>query len=365
MTSAIVVLSASSGGGHNAAAKAIVNRIRAQYGDQYEYKIIDIYRNNLVSRLPGLAKIRYQSDFVWRLFFRITNRRWAVEVISLLMRRYMLHLISRELPKNTSHLIAVHFNPAQILKSLAMKFNSPPQTSIVVTDFDPHWAWLGKETDQLFVVSDSGVNRARSIGYTDKTLTKMQIVPVEELQHKSVMRKANAPWKLLLIAGQDGSNGRQIHRLVEIIGRIGSNTDIELTVICGKNEKLKHSMEQMKQGIQTIDLKINGYVDNVAQTFHNYDLMLVRTSPGVLSECISAGVPVLGFDWTAHEVFQTTYIEQNGLGIASRDSNQQTEFLCKVIGDTEYLDRLQRNVAKVRKKIDYCNFVQRLVNGAR
>lgn len=365
MTKTIVVLSASSGGGHNAAANAIVHRIRAQYGDKYKYKVIDIYRNNIVSRLPGMAKIRYQSDFVWQLFFSITNHRWTVQAISCVMRPYMLHLIARELPENTSHLIAVHFNPAQILKSLAMRFKTPPQTSIVVTDFDPHWAWLGKDSDQLFVVSDSGVKRARSIGYNDKSLTKMQVVPVDDIQHKSHPRKANVPWKLLLISGQEGSNGKQIRRLIKIADQLGSNTDIELTVICGNNIKLKKSIEEMRKDIHSLDLNIAGYVDNIAKTFHRFDLLLVRTSPGVLSECISAGVPVLGFDWTAHEVFQTEYIKQNRLGIASRDSNLQTDFLRKVINDSEYLAQLQRNVNKVRQNIDYSGFVQRLVHGDR
>ena len=358
------MLSASSGGGHNAAANAIVHRIRARYGDEYDYKIVDIYRNNIVSRLPGLAKVRYQSDFIWQVFLRLTNNRRAVQAISLFMRAHMVRLIGRELPENTSHLIAVHFNPAQILKPLAGKCSSTPKTSIVVTDFDPHWAWLGRDTDQIFVVSDSGIERARSIGYEESALPKMQVVPVDDIPHRSTQLASDEPLKLLLISGQEGSNGRQIIRLIKLIDRLGKNKGIKLTVICGNNNALRRSISGMCNDVQFINLDVKGYVEKVAQTFHLYDLMLVRTSPGVLSECISAGVPVLGFDWTAHEVYQTTYINQNGLGMASRESSAHAVFLRKVFYDSEYLNQLYQNVEDIRKKIDYTGFVERLVHGA-
>ena len=78
MTKTIVVISASSGGGHNAAGTAIIQRIRAQYGDEYQYEMIDVYENSMVSRLPWMAKIRYQSDFIWRAFLLMINNRFSV-----------------------------------------------------------------------------------------------------------------------------------------------------------------------------------------------------------------------------------------------------------------------------------------------
>lgn len=365
MSSTIVVLSASSGGGHNAAANAILQRIRAHYGDVYQYKIVDIYRNNLVSRLPGLAKVRYQSDLIWQLFLRLTNNRQAVKLISFFMRPWMVRLIGRELPENTSHLIAVHFNPAQVLKSLANRFSSPPQTSIVVTDFDPHWAWLGEGSDQLFVVSDSGVERARSLGYNEDALTKLQVVPVDEIQHRCTQRQPGSPLNLLLISGQEGSNEAQIVRLVKLVDQLGHKARVKLTVVCGNNDKLRKSIDRLSSDLNAIELDVQGYVANIAQTFHTYDLMLMRTSPGVLSESISAGIPVLGFDWTAHEVYQTTYINEHGLGLASRDAGEHARFLSRVIDDSSFLSQLYQNVDKVREKIDYQGFVQRLVQGAK
>jgi len=359
----IVILTASSGGGHNAAAEAIVERIRDEYGNEFQFKLIDIYQKNIVARLPWLAKIRYQSDLLWRIFLLITNNRWAVKTIALIMRPYMLRQINRQLPDNTSHLIAVHFNPAQVITSLAKQFKERPKTSIVATDFDPHWAWLGRGSDQLFVVSDSGVRRAESIDYQAESLIQLPIVPVPEIRCRITRRRPQTRLKFMLVCGQDGSNRKQIFQIIGLINELAGQSNIELTVVCGKNEKLRNELEKKVVQFQSCRLIVRGYVENIARTFHRFDLMLVRTSPGVLSECVSAGVPVLGFDWTAHESFQATYINQNQLGLASRKSAMQAEFLARAVGDSDYLKSLQENVNTLRRRFDYSIFAQRLVQG--
>lgn len=346
----IVFLSAKSGGGHDGAARAMSQLIQARYQDQYEFDVIDIYNDKIDKALPFFSRIRHHSDFIWMLFLWITNNRFFVALARGFMRRYMLRQIKKQLPGNVpiDLLIAVHFNPAQIVAALAAELPDPPRTVILATDYDPHWSWIGGSADAIIVASQSGKNKALTKGYHPNQILELQVLPNEQTVPGNVQVQdaplVDNPFRLLMVSGQDGSNSRKILSIIENIDRADIAGKVSLDIYCGKNEELKKAVDALSGKLRSLKVQAHGFVVGLHQNIARANLILLRASPQVLSECISAGVPVIAFDWSVHEKYQAEMINREQIGFASKDKQQVLAHLIEIVGSAKAYELHQAKV---------------------
>lgn len=352
MSTRIVILTASSGGGHNAAACALQTLIKDRLRGDCEFSVIDVYQKNLFQRLPVLAKIRYHSDSLWRVFLYLTNHKAIARSIARLMRPFMIRSIAKQLPEHSDYIIAVHFNPTQHLPQLAKLFSIPPKTAIVATDLDPHWAWFGCNADAMYVSSEAGHKKALISGYQPHQIFTLSLIPTEKIAYRTPSNKSPSRKKLGIVSGQDGSNPRQIQDLLGTLADLPHATEMDVTVFCGTNTNLHNRLTNDIDLYAPLSLDVQGYTDNLKSHFHHYDLMLIRTSPGILSECICAGVPVIGFDWSAHEQYQQQFIQMHDIGFASKAITELRTYVYQLLTQPQILLDLQKNVSRLRRQND-------------
>lgn len=362
MSARVVILTASSGGGHNAAANALKTLIEHRLGEACEFSVIDVYKKNLFQRLPMLARLRYHCDFLWFSFLNLTNFKVITHCTAGLMRPFMVRSIKKQLPEQCDYLIAVHFNPAHCLPQLAARFPKPPKTIIMATDFDPHWAWFGCGADAMYVMSDSGKEKALKCGYQSHQIYTLPLIPTGHTEYRSPSIKASPSIQLGLVSGQDGSNPNQILGLLKVLASMPNAADISISVFCGTNIQLLQQVRNLMNDCHPLQLNAQGYTANLKSQFHQFDLMLIRTSPGILSECVSAGVPVVGFDWSAHEHYQQHFIQMHGIGFASRKLKDLQGYLSGLFANPQMLEHLQKNVAWLRKQNDSEAMLTHLLN---
>jgi len=359
----ITILTASSGGGHNAAANALKEQISNHLQEECTFDVIDIYKDSFFKKLPMLACIRYYSDELWQLFINLSNRKWVTKILSKAMRPAMLRSIKPQLPKECDYLIAVHFNPAHCLHELSKEFPVKPKTAIVVTDFDPHWGWLGENADCIYTISETGLQKAKHVGYDKQQIHQLSLVPSQAIPHKkSVHLNKHETLKIGLVSGQDGSNSEQIKNIISVLRDLSSETPIELSVFCGKNTALKQALLAMQNQSMNFTLNVLGYTLNLSSKFYAFDLMIIRTSPGILSECVMAAVPVIGFEWSAHESYQQQFILENKIGTASRNSEEIRAYIRNLIKNPEHLEQLHSKVNELRKRQNNQSFMTHLLD---
>src|SRR5687768_4732082 len=68
----VAYLSASSGGGHDGVARAMSALVSAAFGPDVEQQTIDLYGGSSLKLLPQASRIRYRSDFLWKLYYNTT-----------------------------------------------------------------------------------------------------------------------------------------------------------------------------------------------------------------------------------------------------------------------------------------------------
>ena len=90
------------------------------------------------------------------------------------------------------------------------------------------------------------------------------------------------------------------------------------------------------------------------QRLPQYDLAMLRASPQTLSEIIYAQIPVLAFDWSVHERYQADFIQQHGIGHASKNTDDLLEKLAAFMKSHNHY---QKNISQLRDRIDHPQLV--------
>jgi UDP-N-acetylglucosamine:LPS N-acetylglucosamine transferase len=344
----VVYLSASSGGGHDAVARAMTALGSAEFGSALEQQTLDFYGGGWLRKFPFLARIRYHSDVLWRVVLASTDSRAVVWIITTLFRPFALRWLRSRVSTAPDFLVAVHFGAAQCVGALARSFRVPPRTAIIVTDYEAHWAWLG-EADVYVVASASAEARLREAKVADERIFRLPLLPSRAPER--VEGAAGAPTdgkvRILAIAGQDGTSAS---RLTEVLRHLDATPEAASTiveVICGRGESLHAAMSKLARSCKSLELNVHGFVDDVPARLARADLALLRAGPQSITEALLAGKPVIAFDWHVHEAANARLLEELGCGMGSRKPQVAARELARLVRDPEERATLSHRASRV------------------
>lgn len=192
----------------------------------------------------------------------------------------------------------------------------------VLTDFCLHSRWLSDEIDHFFVAGDSLKDELTDSGISPDKIT-ISGIPIKE-EFYSTKAKAirpsstsDCPKKVLISAGAFGV----IKNLPLLIEELHLNSNLDITVICGRNLELYTSLQTRFKGISSI--RILGYVENMASLMNQADIMVSKPGGISLSEALAIQVPlVLTPAVPGQELDNAKLFEQKGMAILSYEEEQ-------------------------------------------
>ncbi|MGB3160837.1 MGDG synthase family glycosyltransferase [Carnobacterium sp.] len=192
----------------------------------------------------------------------------------------------------------------------------------VLTDFCLHSRWLSDEIDHFFVAGDSLKDELTDSGISPDKIT-ISGIPIKE-EFYSTKAKAirpsstsDCPKKVLISAGAFGV----IKNLPLLIEELHLNSNLDITVICGRNLELYTSLQTRFKGISSI--RILGYVEDMASLMNQADIMVSKPGGISLSEALAIQVPlVLTPAVPGQELDNAKLFEQKGMAILSYEEEQ-------------------------------------------
>lgn len=122
--------------------------------------------------------------------------------------------------------------------------------------------------------------------------------------------EANLPTGLLLFGGEGSTVMLQLARALG-----NCSMRLQLIAICGRNKKLKRSLEELKT---RNPLFVEGFTREVPEYMHLSDFLIGKPGPGSISEALHMGLPVIVEDnsWTLpQERYNAEWIRGKGYGI--------------------------------------------------
>ena len=317
------------GGGHRAAATALEMSIRAQ-GLPWDVRLTNL--QELLDELDVLKKhagIRIQDFYNTMLRTGWTlGSTQLMRVLQLVIRGYhraTVRLLERHWRGTHPEMVVSfvpHFNRA-LYESFHRAFPGRPFVTVLtdVADFPAHF-WIEPNQQQYFICgSKRAVEQAHELGHSDDRIfpasgmilhPRFYEPPVENRidERKRLGLRPDLPTGLVLFGG----HGSKV--ILEIAERLDrSSLELQLIVICGKNDKLAVALRARKF---RFPIFVEGFTTRVNYYMQLADFFIGKPGPGSLSEALAMHLPVIveRNAWTLpQERYNADWVLENEVGV--------------------------------------------------
>jgi UDP-N-acetylglucosamine:LPS N-acetylglucosamine transferase len=289
----VLILSASYGDGHNAAARSVRDGILelkpgadAQVVDLFE--VVDPTLNTWMKK--GYQTVVRYAPAVWSLVFKFLDKpnlfRRQMKGLKKL-REGLAELLERERPDVVVSTYPVYAHLIQQIFSTGRPF----RLITVITDaISVCSAWYLVESD-LFVVADDGTaevlkragvaaDKVRALGFPVSPLFAQEKGRVREAR-----RVAARPKVLYMVNTGKALTGRALSRLLAL-------NHVELTITTGRNEGLRSRLTR-KLREYGHRVRILGWTNQMPQLLMSHDLLIGKAGGAIVQEAIAAKCPMI------------------------------------------------------------------------
>ena len=376
-------MSASTGGGHNRAAKAMKDEIEKKCidGEHITCEIIDSLKliNTTMDKIisSGYEKSAKYTPKAWGGVYKmsdaniVSKHEYKGNLFNTLLASKLKKLLKERKP---DLIIGTHPFPMIALSTLKKKypyrnaFNSffvPPLIS-VLTDYTAHSTYIQDEID-YYIAGDEYVKEVLISEGVDGDKIKPYGIPVEKsfLEHreKSVVLEelglAPDKFTVLLMGGSFGAGNIKdtLKELLEI------DRDFQIIVITGRNETLKEKLEKSLEK-HTIDKNISilGFTQDMNDILSAVDIIVSKPGGLTTTECLLKELPmIIPYYIPGQEEENMDFL--SNCGAALRTSKKFTiSVLLKVLIDNPTRMKLLKNNIKSIKKQNTAEDIANLVS---
>ncbi|WP_195337138.1 MGDG synthase family glycosyltransferase [Paraclostridium bifermentans] len=385
MSKKVLIMSASTGGGHNRAARAIEEELikKTLDGENIECKIIDSLKlvnttmDKIISR--GYEKSAIYTPNAYGKVYRfsetglISKNEFKGNMITTFMAKRFRRLLLDEQP---DLIIGTHPFPMIALSTLKKQcstnsnpvfhtsfndnfnnhFNNEnfPTLISVLTDYTTHSTWIQHELD-YYVVGHEYVKELLISEGVDGDKVKPLGIPVEKsfLQHRNretvLSELGFDPEKLtvLLMGGSFGAGNMKetFEEMLDI------DRDFQILVITGRNESLKEKLsKKLENHITSKTVHILGFTDKMNDILASIDILVTKPGGLTTTEALLKDVPmIVPYYIPGQEEENLDFLCNCGSALRTTKKYTLSVLLKVIIDDPSRLELLKKNIKSIRK----------------
>lgn len=396
MRKKVLIMSASTGGGHNRAARAIKEELESRTIDNMsiECEIVDSLKlvNNTMDKVisRGYEKSALYTPKAYGSVYRFSEttiaskNEFKTNPLTSLMARKFKHLLNESTP---DLIIGTHPFPMIALSTLkknnnihslslsesfykSTKVDIPPMIS-VLTDYTTHSTWIQNEID-YYIVGHEYVKELLVYEGVDSEKVKAFGIPVEKsfLSHRdreTVLTELGlSPEKLtvLLMGGSFGAGN--IKETLEDL--IAIDRDFQILVITGRNEHLKDKLSKMLDStIHNKNICLLGYTNKMNGILASIDVLISKPGGLTTTEALLNDVPmIVPYFIPGQEEENLDFLTNCGAALRTTKKYSLPVLLKVLIDDPSRLDNLRKNIKSIRKfdsAVNISNLVVDILSG--
>lgn len=296
MKKILLITAAYTGHGH----KSISDALMEQFAQipELEVRVVDGFAlmgdlGLQMSKMYG-PMTRYRcTRSVWEASYRLSNRTAAVPegVVATASAGRFWQVLDGFGP---DLILSVHplFN-GSILKLLEQHGRAVPLVVLQADLINIHKAWCEPGAFKTICPTQEAYECSLRNGMPPEKLVRMDFPTRKRFTDMARVAPTaeydgTRPLRCLLMSGGEGSGS--LKRYAEVLME---QTDASLTVICGRNEKLRASLTEAFLPRYAGRLQILGFVTAVEQVMAASDLLIARGSPNSLMEGVVMNLPLI------------------------------------------------------------------------
>lgn len=289
----ILILTSAFGEGHNAAAKNLAIALRLQDPE----RTIEV-RDLFAEAYGPLYKIAQKGYFLfinhfpalWGAFYKFLDKDKATPGRVAIYKRAARLLKKTIFTLQPAVLVSTYPGYNHLLNPLEGKTPHPFKTVTVVTDsITINSLWHSGHSDLFLVPNDITAKVMESAGVPSEMLkvTGFPVPPLfETLRGKRITPGPSHPPKVLYLVNPGQKNAR------EILRQLGMVEGIKLTIACGRDEKLRASLQKTADSLEH-PIKIEGWMEDLPSRLASSHIVVAKAGGATVQECLAAATPLV------------------------------------------------------------------------
>ena len=382
----VLIMSASTGGGHNRAARAIKEELtnKSINGITIDCEIIDSLKivNGTMDKLisQGYEKSAKYTPKAWGGVYKLTEstlisrNEFKDNPLTSLVSRKLKKLVELKKP---DLIIGTHAFPMIALSTLKKHsmlysnnelntfseslhnyykdLNIPPLIT-VLTDYTTHSAYIQNEID-YYIAGHEYVKELLIEDGIDEEKIKPYGIPVEKsfLSHRdrnTVLSELNLDpdkFTVLLMGGSFGA-GSIKDTLEELIS---IDRDFQVIVVTGRNKSLKEKLEKsLISSEDTIDKNISvlGFTDKMNDLLASVDILVSKPGGLTTTESLLKEVPmIIPYFIPGQEEENLDFLSNCGASLRTSKKFTLSVILKVLIDNPNRIDMIKKNIKSIKK----------------
>ena len=344
----ILILSASTGGGHMRASKAIEGYMTQQNKD-INVKIVDslLYISPILNKTitGGYAYLATKTPKLYGKLYDLTNKdhKFANFVTRLnnIFANKLMPLIDDFRP---DIIITTHPFPTEMVSRLKSKKEINIPLICIMTDYAPHKAWINDKVDAYIVANDDMVTKMTTQGVDSRCIYPYGIpvdeVFFEEKEKQLVIEELgldkNLP-TILMMAGSFGvSNVFDVYQNI-----IDIDIDFQIILVTGRNQKLYNHFEEVI-GDTTKNTKLIYFTEEINKFMQASDIIITKPGGLTVTEALACNIPMAVFDAIpGQEEENADFLLKHNMAVRISDGNSCREAIVELLKDREKLEDMK------------------------
>lgn len=323
------------GGGHRNAATALKLQMERQ-GLPFEVSLVNLQEVlDPLDVLRKLAGIRIED-----MYNKMLRNGWTLgspqlmRILQIVVRTYhgpsvrLLEQYWKQHPADLLVSLVPHFNRA-LQESFAKAFPGRPFVTVLtdLADYPKHF-WIEKESQYIVCGSEHAVEQARALGHLDGKVVRTSGMIMHPRFYEPVAVDRSEERKKLgldpdLPTGIVMFGGYGTTKMLHILRQMNrSSLQMQLIMICGRNEKLAAALRREPSRIR---MHVEGFTTQIPYFMALSDFFIGKPGPGSISEALSKHLPVI-IDcnaWTLpQERYNAQWVREQGVGIVVKSHRE-------------------------------------------
>ena len=340
----VLLITGSFGNGHI----QVSNNLKDEFKKNYSSDVLIVESDLFLEAHPNLTPIlkemylysfSYFRDIYGYLYYA-GKRHKNMSSYRYFSYNYLRKLVEKESP---DIIVSVFPTPALSL----LESTDIPIVNIV-TDYYFHKSWLTKNAYRYFVANEDSKMAFVEAGVNSDKV-KVFGIPIntnfdEKVDKKSWYEENNLLLNkktILLSAGAFGVT----NNFEDVISNIMDIGNLQVVIICGKNNQFKMRLEKNFEGKK--DIEIIGYTNDMREWMQTSDVLITKAGGVIISEVLASTIPLILLNPVpGQERENAKYFERNGLAKIAYTESEIIEHL------TYFLN--EENLRLVRNKMNTC-----------
>lgn len=349
----VLILTASTGEGHNQAAKSLADKFEEHGYSTYSmdlFKETSTALNTIMS--DGYKVLANNLPLVYGAMYRMFNRK----SFNNRFLRYGLIMVKNRVLEEVKAIqpdaiVSTHPFGVGIISDLKERKKIDCMFMSVVTDFKAHYAYVSPFVDAYITGSEYTKDSLIDLNISADKIFAFGIPVKAEFQNcgeRIISSEDKDLFKVLIMGGSMGS--KDIAKVVKKL-TVDADARYHLTVVCGNNIALQEMLkEKYADVIKLKKLEILGFTKNVSQLMDDSDVIVTKPGGLTSTEALSKQIPmIIPFAIPGQEIENTEFLVSSGAAIHVKDLDELTTQMDLLLKDRDLYMTMIENMQNISK----------------